>query len=61
MMDSSKYRVGYFPVDKKYNVGEMVVVTTSKGTECATVSKANHEVPESLRAEVEAILAEDNE
>ena len=39
----------YFdPVDKKYNVGEMVVVTTSKGTECATVSKSNHEVPESL-------------
>lgn len=39
----------YFdPVDKIYSVGEMVVVTTSKGTECATVSKANHEVPESL-------------
>lgn len=38
----------YFdPCNKKYNVGEMVIVTTSKGTECATVSKSNHEVPES--------------
>ena len=35
----------YFdPTGKKYNVGEMVIVTTSKGTECATVSKSNHEV-----------------
>ncbi len=37
----------YFnPNGKVYKEGEMVIVTTSKGTECATVSKTNHEVSE---------------
>ena len=39
----------YFdPNGKKYNEGEAVIVTTSKGTECATVSRTNHHVAENL-------------
>mgnify|MGYP002546672627 CR=1 FL=1 len=34
------------PDGSQYNIGDIVVVETSKGTECGTVSCANHEVDE---------------
>lgn len=34
------------PGDKKYSVGDYVIVTTARGTECGKVTSANHSVPD---------------
>ncbi len=36
------------PDGKKYGVGDIIVVTTAKGTECGKVTAANHSVDDSL-------------
>lgn len=37
----------FSPAGKKYNIGEYVIVTTSRGTECGEVASENHNVPDS--------------
>ena len=37
----------FAPADMKFNVGEYVIVTTSRGTECGEVASENHTVPDS--------------
>lgn len=37
----------FSPAGQKYKVGEYVIVTTSRGTECGEVASDNHNVPDS--------------
>ena len=37
----------FSPAGKRYNVGQYVIVTTSRGTECGEVASENHNVPDS--------------
>ena len=37
----------FSPAGKRFRVGEYVIVTTSRGTECGEVASENHTVPDS--------------
>lgn len=54
----------FSPAGKKFNVGEYVIVTTSRGTECGEVASENHFIPDNqvvgtLKEVVRAATEED--